>query len=160
MCIPLAVAATAATVGGSLLSAGGQLSAGSFNARMARRQAQTADRAAADAEARGQQDAEAIRRVFADRQGQQVAGLAAVNVDVASGSAANLVADTGMVGELETLRVMNNAAREAYGFRSQAQALRAEATMARRSAALGAATTLLAGASQAGTGWAQMRGRT
>ena len=144
MCLP--AVALASTVVSTAAQAYGQIQAGRTNDRIAKSNAANLDLAAADALARGEQDGATIRQQFGQIVGQQRAGFSAANVDISRGSVANLTADTGGVGELEVLRTMNNAAREAYGLRSQAAMTRAEGTMAKRMSYLGAGATLLAGA--------------
>ena len=51
--------------------------------------------------------------------GQQKAGLAANGIDVGSGTAVDLLADTKAAGEFDQLTITNNAARTAQGFENQ-----------------------------------------
>lgn len=51
--------------------------------------------------------------------GSQRARLAAQGVDVNSGSALDVQADTMALGELDALTIKNNAAREAWGYKTQ-----------------------------------------
>ncbi len=144
MCLP--AVAIGLTVGSSLLQAGGQIAAGNANNRIAQANARNLDLSAEDAVARGDADAQVQRQQFAQVMGAQRAGLSAANVDISRGSAADLITDTAGVGELEVMRTINNATREAYGLRSQAVLQRAEGKMAKRMGYLGAGATLLAGA--------------
>ena len=147
MCLPLAAASIGATVVGGGLQAIGQISAANANSRIANANANTLDIAATDAEQRARADAEILRQQVGQTIGQQRAGLSAANVDISRGSAANLSADTMGAGELELARTLNNAAREAYGLRTQAAMTRYEGSMAKRQGYLGAASTLLTTAS-------------
>jgi hypothetical protein len=146
MCLPAGVLLGASA---GLVQAGGQIASGIANDRIARSNASALDRTAGDVESSARLEQEATRLQFGQVIGQQRAGLSASNVDISRGSAANLSADTAAVGELEVLRALSNAAREAYGLRSQAAITRAEGAMARRMGFVNAAGTLLGTASSA-----------
>lgn len=75
---------------------------------------------AADARDRGQVAEEAHRRKVMQFKGTQRATLASNLVELDSGSASDLQADTAMLGELDALTIRNNAEREAYYYESQA----------------------------------------
>jgi len=134
------------------------------NSIVAEQNAQIQDRAAQDALSRGRIEEQQHRLKVAQMKGTQRSALAASGVQVDTGSALDMVADTAMMGEMDALTIRNNAEREsynslvgAYNARAQASTLRAEAglqMMAGRNAARngtwGAATTLLGGAAQIG----------
>ena len=146
MCLPAAAVAMVASGG---IQAAGQVMAGRQNQSIANRNAAMLETSALDALERGRTDVQLLREQVSQRIGTQRAGLSAANVDISRGSAANLVADTALVGEVEVLRTLNNAAREAYGMTTQAAFTRAEGVAARRASYLGAGATLLTAGSTA-----------
>jgi hypothetical protein len=160
MCfVALPVAAAAATAIGGGIKAFGQVQAGRQNDAIAKANANSLEMSAKDAEARARLDGEILRQQIAERVGQQRAGFAAANVDISRGSAANLSIDTAGIGELELNRTLNNAAREAYGMRTQAAITRAEGKNAKAMGYLGAGATLLTTASDTFGSYKMMKGR-
>lgn len=109
----------------------GQRAANS-SADLADYNANVAEAQAADAVARGAQDEARFRSGVRAMVGTQRAGFAAGNIDVRSGSALDVQADTAFQGELDALQIKTNAAREAWGFRVQAEDLRKRADIARK----------------------------
>lgn len=81
-----------------------------FNARVAELQA-------TDAEQRGLEEEQRFRTGVRLLVGQQRAGFAGQGVDVGSGSAADVQADSAFLGELDARQIRANAAREAWGYR-------------------------------------------
>ncbi len=71
---------------------------------------------AEDAIDRGEADEEAHRRTIAAFKGKQAAIFGASGAEINTGSSAEILADTAQIGELEALRIRNNAEREAFGF--------------------------------------------
>lgn len=110
-----------------------------FNARIAEYEA-------VDALRRGEEDAykfgEQVRRLM----GTQKAGFAGQGVVVSEGSAADVIADTARQGELDRLTILNNAAKEAWGFRTQGTGYRAQGRLSRLRGEYGAVGTILGGA--------------
>lgn len=96
-----------------------------YNAQVAELQAD--DALARGREQQGLQQAQVRRMV-----GTQRAGFAAQGIDVGSGSAADVQADTTYLGELDRLTIGNNAAREAWGYRVEAEDRRMAADVARK----------------------------
>lgn len=86
----------------------------------------------ADATARGVEQENKYRTQVRGIIGQQRAGLAANNIDVAFGSAVDVQADAAYLGELDALTIRTNAAREAWGYDVQASDLTARAAIARK----------------------------
>jgi hypothetical protein len=72
--------------------------------------------------------------------GTQRAGFAAGNIDVGSGSAVDVQADTAFMGELDALQIRTNAAREAWGYSVEADDMRKRAVIARKTGVMVAAT--------------------
>lgn len=137
-------AAIGLTVAGGGMQALGQYESGKANERLMNQNARIADMQADDALDRGRK-AEGRHRVDVRRTiGAQRARLAASGVDIsADGSAIDLVADTARMGELDALTIRNNAAREAWGYKTQAVDLRARGKIARMEGKYAAVGTLL-----------------
>jgi len=155
--------ATILTIGATVIGAVGQIQAGNaqadaqrYNARVAEMNAEMSRRRAKDAQERGAREEQKKRQQIAALQGQQVAAMAANGVDLSFGSPLDTVVDTAMLGELDALTIRKNAAREAYDYEVQAVNGQADATLNRMGADasqtagyLGAASTILGGASSA-----------
>lgn len=109
-----------------------------FNARLS-------DLAAQDAIRRGQEDAQRHRTATKGLIGSQRASLAAQGIEIDSGSALEIQQDTRALGELDALTIQNNARRQAWGFKVQAQDLRFQGRMAKLGARTQARSTLIAG---------------
>lgn len=84
------------------------------------RNAENAEFAAVDAEARGGIEASKARAAGGEVVGAQRVALAANGVELQSGSALELLVDTRGQSELDAQTLKNNAKREAWGFRTQA----------------------------------------
>ena len=110
-----------------------------------RQNAALADRAAGDSLLRGQFQ-EGQERLQSDRlEAQQKTGYASANVDVKSGSALAVLSDTSMMSDLDARIIRNNAAREAFGYTSQARQTRRQADITEQTAADQAEGTLIGG---------------
>lgn len=124
--------------------------------------ASVADLQALDAQQRGEEEANRYRQGVRTLIGEQRSTFAANNVDVNFGSTSDVQNDAAFLGELDALTIKTNAAREAWGYQTQAYDLRKKADITRRTGAnavaagadaararvIGAGTTLLgAGAS-------------
>jgi len=132
-------------VGGAIMKANAQRKAGNAakaegeaQQRSAEAQAQISDYNAAvadvqarDATERGELDAQKFRTRTRVLIGEQRAGFAAGNVDVGFGSAVDVQADAAFQGELDALQVRTNAAREAWGYRVEAEDTRKQAEIQR-----------------------------
>jgi hypothetical protein len=80
--------------------------------------------------------------------GSQRAALAGQGIDISSGSAADIQEETAVLGELDTLTIRNNAAREAWGYRTQAELTRQFGANAAENLRNQARGTLLTGGAQ------------
>jgi hypothetical protein len=146
----------ALAAGGAATSAVGQVRAGraareagkaqqaqyEANAQVAESQAaqldynaKVAEEQAADAITRGQEEESRFRTSVRGLIGSQRAGFAGQGVVVDAGSAADVRADTTYLGERDALTIRHNAAREAWGYQTQAEDLRQGAAIARKGAA-------------------------
>lgn len=107
-----------------------------FNARIAEFEA-------IDAIRRGEDEAyrfgEKVRKFI----GTQKASYAGQGVDVTTGSPLDVMADTARAGELDRLMIMNNAAKEAWGFRTQGIGYRMSGQLAKQRGTYSALSTIL-----------------
>ncbi len=94
--------------------------------------AEVAGLQADDAIARGAQEEQRFRQGVRGMIGSQRAAIAAGNVDVGFGSALDVQADAAMLGELDALQIRTNAAREAWGYKIEAEDLRKRAQITRK----------------------------
>lgn len=109
-----------------MLKARAAQQAASANARILELNAGYADQAAAGAVQRGAALESRVRLDAGKITGQQIAGRVAAGVGL-SGSAADTIAETAGMSELDALTVRNNAALEAWGFRTKGQGFRYQA---------------------------------
>jgi hypothetical protein len=148
--IPLLVAA------GIGLKAYAGYKASQAQAAQARENARRARMLASDALARGEQKAGTVDLVSSKRQGAQVAAYGHAGVDTGSGSAAKTIADTAMIGALDSEIVRNNAFREAWGYELQASSLDSQAKREESAARWSLLAAVFGGATQfAGAGGAE-----
>lgn len=129
--------------------------------------ADVAELQAADALERGEIEANRYRQSVRALVGGQRAAYAAQGVDVNSGSPLEVQEDTRAIGELDALQLVNNAKREAWGFKVEAYDSRMRAFYARRegvmlakagtTAALSAGLQGAGGALAIGSNYAAMR---
>lgn len=96
-----------------------------FNAAVSEMQAE-------DAITRGQEEANRFRAGVRGLIGSQRAAFAASNVDVGFGSALDVQADAALLGELDEITLRNNSAREAWGFKIEAEDQRRRAHITRK----------------------------
>lgn len=164
MCLPLLVplglalgasAASAATVGtvatlgilgtgisafSAIQSGNSQKDAAKYNAEMERRKADDALQRGADESAVKRDEARKVGA--AQREAFSMSG-----VDVNTGTPLDLLTETAGLGELAALKTLNNARREAWGYRAQAGLDEFQGSAAQRTGYLNAAGTILGGAS-------------
>lgn len=111
--------------------------------------ADVADFGAEQAIKRGAEEAGEIRRAGSQVKGSQRAALAAQGVDVDTGTAADLQAETEQITQSDMRTATNNAWLESWGLRADAQKSRHAGRMAEMGANADANATLLAGGLQA-----------
>jgi hypothetical protein len=149
MCEPVTIATIAiglaAASGGA--KAYGEYQKGEAEAKAAQQQAEFERGAAADALQRGAAEAGKVRTAGSQLIGENKAALAGSGVDVQSGSAAAVLADTRAQSELDVGTVRSNAARAAWGHDVQAGQLDYAARNARYQAKLAMTGTFLGTAS-------------
>lgn len=108
-----------------------------------------ADLKAEAAKGRGREALARSRQKFKRLLGKQRAALAASGVDIGTGSAQDIQKETQVMSELDALTIKTNAAREVFGFKTQASQFAAEGKQADRASKISAMNTLLTGGLQA-----------
>jgi len=137
------------------LQGGSMIAQSRAQARSARANRQFAQMAEQDVMTRGNEEVLAYQRELSQVTGQQRVGLAAQNIDLTQGTAAEIARQTQQIGQQDIATIRRNIEREAWGIRTQAN-INYRAGMAQSQAsALGAAGTLL---SAAGSGWSSYQG--
>lgn len=129
-----------------------------YNAKVADNNSQLAEYQAQDATKRGDEEAHAIRRNADMLKGSQRASMSARGLDLAEGTAAELQDQTDFFARVDMTTARNNAAREAWGFRTQGLNYSSEAAMQRSTArrinpGMAAATSMLSGAGAVASKW-------
>lgn len=107
------------------------------------------NRSAQDALQRGEIESDEQRQQTGQLIGAQRAGFAGNGIDVNSGSAGQVQNDSAALGELDALTLANNAAREAYGYRVQAQDQRQQGKLAKYQGKMNAVGSILGGIEKA-----------
>jgi hypothetical protein len=147
MCEPttLAMVAFGFNALGTTQRAQAQRAAGEANAQILEADARTAESAAGDSIARGQAGA---TRLLVDSSrfiGKQKASYAAAGVDTQSGSPLDVLSDSAGLSELDAKLIETNAAREAWGYKTQAGDFRRRAALSRQGGDAAAEATVLGG---------------
>jgi hypothetical protein len=114
--------------------------------------------ASQDAVRRGEDAANQVKLRGAQVKGQQRAAMATNNVDLAVGSAQNILNDTDYISAVDASTLQTNAAREAWGYDVQAKQYRQQAGASRAAAGeispwLAAGTSLLGTATRVASRW-------
>lgn len=142
-------ATTAIQVGTSIYGANKEADAaeaqGIYQSNMFNYNAKLADYSASDALKRGDKAVDALGRDVKKTIGSQRAALAAQGIEVDSGSALDVQANTQTLGKLDALQIKNNAIMEAYGYKVEAQQAKTNAQMALTAANTKANNTILTG---------------
>lgn len=131
--LTLAKLATTAQIAGAVTStvgsynkAKGEKAAANYNAAVARNNADLAQWNAEDALRRGQTAKQKQQIQTNALKGRQRAALAERGIDLGEGSALQLLTDTDMFGAIDANTIEANAAREAFGYKTQATNFLAE----------------------------------
>ncbi len=154
----IAIAATAigtgVSVAGQMSAASAQSKAANYQAQVAQNQQQIASEQAKQASAAGQQQAYNQGMKTRALVGSIEAAQGASNIDVNTGSAVDTRSSAAELGQLDALTIRSNAARQAYGFETQATSYGAQSGLEKQQAAgaasaggLAATGSLLSGAS-------------
>jgi len=144
--IPVITAVTAAV--GTAYGVYAQQKASAFQAKMAKRNADAAEQAARDAEARGLNEGVKVGLAGGVARGAQRAAFGASGIVAGSGSSLDILSDMAMYNELDKETAKSNASREAAGFRNQALNIRLQGKADKATSNYNSAGTILTGASQ------------
>lgn len=133
MCEPttLLIAATAMQAAGSIVGGINAQKSANFRAAVADRNANLERQAARDALERGDIEEKRQNRRTAQQLGAQRAAMAANGIEVDFGSAADLQADTRMIGREDAQTIRENAMRETRGYDIRAWNANASASASR-----------------------------
>jgi len=167
VCDPITATAAAAAVvsaTGSAMAGNAQASAASYQASILEKNRQIALDNAAKTQAAADQDENALRRKNAQFAGTQIASAAGGNIDLSSGSIADIFADTARLGEEDALTLRQNwdskvadQYQQARDYASEAALTKAGGKQARKAGYINAASSLLNAASSVGSKWAPMQ---
>ena len=150
---PVAIGLTAL---GSASQANAARQAGNAANQVAQYNAGVSEAQARDALQRGEVEAGQTRIRTRQQTGRQTTALAGSGVDVSTGSALDIVADTALIGSVDEQTIRSNAMREAYGFTTQATSQRMQGQQARQAGRNQAKSSLLGGAVRSFNLWDQM----
>jgi len=147
---------------GAYYGARGKASGLQFKAQMAEMNAHLAETAAQTELLKGQQHSAALTLQAGHLKSRQRAVLAANGVDLGEGSAAEMLASTELMKEVDKQMAQVNAVRNAWGHRMQKANCQAQAVMARASAkeirpAASAFSSLLGGAGRVARSWYSLK---
>jgi hypothetical protein len=148
MCNPLVIAAVAA-VAGSALGAAGTLQQGETAKKVGEANAFNMRIAAKSAGDVGAQKASDRIQKAKELAGSQAAAAGAGGIDPFTGTPLKVQGETTEFGELDALRIVNNASRQAWGLESEADIAAYEGTQEQQASYLSAGSQLLGGASKA-----------
>lgn len=164
MCPPILLAGAAilgagTAVAGTVIGAKGAKSASDAEKKQAIQNAQYAEQAAQDAIRRGGVASAKARGEGTQLIGTQRVGYAASGVDVSSGSALETQVETRALTEEEALLIKADAARDAWGYRTQGLAYGQQAKLAASAGRQAVAGGFLTGAGQVLGGVASAAGQ-
>ena len=145
----VAIVGVVASAAGAAYSAYAQKQAGDFQAAIAKRNADAAEKAARDAAERGLNEGVRVGLVGGATRGAIRAGFGASGVDVGTGSPLDILSDAAMFNELDKQTARSNASREAFSARFQAGNYLAQGSLDKTRGRSNAAGTILSGAAQA-----------
>jgi glucan-binding YG repeat protein len=145
----LAVGALVLGVAGGVQQAQAQKAAGQAQEAQAKENAKAANVQAQNAVLTGQIEEDRRRQQTRRMLATQRTAFAANNVDMSSGSAADILGDTAAIGEQDALTIRANAAREAWGYKVDANNSMNQGRMANAAAKNNATGTYLTTAGNA-----------
>lgn len=158
----LQVAGVIGSTIGAYKKSSGEQQGYQFQSAVARKNATIADMQAKDAMLRGAKDEQNVRMRTAQIAGTQRASLAARGIDIGEGSPLNILTDTSFMGERDALTARDNAAKEVWGYQTQAQNMRDNADLLdwrgnQISPTGDAVATLLTGGGKVASSWYALR---
>jgi hypothetical protein len=135
------------------LSAKSAMDQASATQQIANNNAKMAEYAATDAQAKGEEDAQAIQRKAAALKSSQRVGLAAHGLDLGYGTAADLQDQTDFFAQSDAATARTNARGAAWRGTSQAQDFRSQGAAAAYNGNMSAAGSLIGGAGTVADKW-------
>lgn len=152
------LAGTALSTYGAYQGSKASKDAYSQQSEVSARNAQVSEWQAQDALARGSRDASRSRMRTRQVKGAQRAAMAANGVDLGTGSALNILTDTDYFGDVDADTIKDNAGKEAWALRTQAQNFSDEASLLRSRSDrekpwLAAGTSFLTAAGKVASNW-------
>lgn len=146
------IAGSAVNAYGQLQTARAQSDLYNFNAQVSEQNALIAEQKGRWAAETGNQDVAASQMKTAAKVGSIKANQGASGVEIGTGSNADVITSTKEIGALDALTIRSNAARQAYGYtteaysdRTQEQLDKMAADNSTKAGYIGAGTTLLSG---------------
>ncbi len=158
MCEPTTIALVA-TAASTAISMKAQSDQAAVSSGIARNNAVMADYAAEDAKRKGEQEAMAVQRKAAALKSSQRVGAAAHGLDLGYGTPGDLQDQTDFFAQEDVNTVRNNAARDAWGLRTQGQNYRTQASATESNGQLAMFGTMLGGAGQVADKWYSYKGK-
>lgn len=156
MCEPTTLL-TIATVAGTAMTAYSSVQQGKQAQKQGEFNAAVSSNNAIKAENRGVDKENAYRMQTQALRKEQEAQFGAANVQLGSGSAANILADTENLGEADALTIRNNAADEAANYRQDAEMSLYQGESAKQAGYMGAFSSALQGAGNVSSKWYSRR---
>lgn len=142
---------------GSGAGAAAQYQSGQYTSQVARNNQVVANQAADLATFKGDQAIGISRERTAQTIGAQIAGAGASGVDVNSGTPVRVQSDTARIGEMDVQTIRANAARTAWGYRTQAQNFGNEAELDTAKGEQGVFQSLIGGGANFAEKWSKYR---
>lgn len=139
-------------ISGGIMAAASSMAAGDEARRVAGYNKSSLLLAAQDARQRGADAAAEHRQKVKQILSRQNVAFAANGIDSSSGSALDTSADTAQMGELDALRIMNNAQRVADNFTAQAKWQKYQGDQAWTASRIGAFAAMASGGGKAASG--------
>lgn len=152
MCEPTTIAMVATAVGG-MMSAGAAYQQGQVAKQVGRNNQIMAEYAAQDAQRRGEEEAQAVRRKADQLKGSQRSMMAARGLDLGAGTPADILDSTDFFNEVDQNTARDNVKRDAWAYREQGKNSRFQGDAAARQANLSAFGTLLGTTGQVADKW-------
>lgn len=153
----LAIGSIVATVAGAAVSAYGAVQQGKAQQEMSNYQAEVAQNNAKIATEKGEAQATQVGLANRQKLGAITTGEAASGVDVNTGSAGQVRQSAKLLGQTDVETAKSNAALQNYGFRTQSSLDVFAGENAAAAGNIGAAGSLLSGASSVGSEYAQFK---
>ena len=149
----IGAASLAATAAGAAAQAAAQRQAATYQAAVAQNNAKLAEANAKYTEGVGDTKVAAKQEQTSQMLGAERAGLAASGIELDSGSALRLQEDTTRLGAIDAGTIRANAARDAYGFRTQGVNFAAARSQDEAAGNLDAFSSIISGASSVSAKW-------